>query len=132
MQIVFLCPHGGAKSVIAASHFNRLAAERGLPFNAVAAASEEPYDAVPGPVADYLEREGFDVRAFKPRRAGGDEIAAAARVIAIGCSVSGSAADAVPAERWDDVPQASADLEGSVAAIRRHVDALAEDLRGRR
>jgi len=36
----------------------------------------------------------------------------------------------VAGARWDDVPAASDDLEGSVAAIRRHVEALVEELRG--
>jgi protein-tyrosine-phosphatase len=126
-EILFLCPHGGAKSVVAASHFNRLAAERGLPFVATAAAAEDPYDAVPAAVADYLQREGVDVRELKPHHVAPDEIATAGRVVAIGCNFSG----AVPSERWDDVPQASEDLEGSVAAIRRHVEALAEELDGR-
>lgn len=61
-EILFLCSHGGAKSVIAASYFNRLAAERDLPFVAVAAAAEDPYDAVPAPVADYLDDEGLMAR----------------------------------------------------------------------
>lgn len=125
-EILFLCQHGGAKSVIAVSHFNRLAAERGLPFVAAAAATEDPYDGVPAPVADHLQREGFDVRAFKPHQVAPDEISAAARVVTIGCDVPGAH------ERWDDVPAASEDLEGSVAAIRRHVEALAEELDGRR
>lgn len=121
-EILFLCPHGGAKSVIAVSHFNRLAAERGLPFVAAAAAAEDPYDAVPGPVADHLQRDGFDVRGFRPHRIALDRIDAAARVVTIGCDVPGAH------ERWDDVPAASEDLEGSVAAIRRHVDVLAKAL----
>jgi len=131
-EILFLCQHGGAKSVLAASHFNRLAAERGLPFVATAAAAEDPYDAVPTPVADHLLREGFDVRAFKPHHVAPEEIETAARVVTIGCEISGAASGSVISVRWDDVPAASEDLEGSVAAIRRHVEALAEDLDGDR
>ena len=126
MRVLFLCPHGGAKSVIAASHFNRLASERGLPYVATAAAAEDPYDAVPAPVADHLQGDGFDVRELKPHHVAPEEIEAAARVVGIGCQVSGLS------ERWDDVPQASDDLDGSVAAIRRHVEALVEELGGRR
>jgi protein-tyrosine-phosphatase len=125
-NILFLCQHGGAKSVIAVSHFNRLAAERGLPFVAAAAAVEDPYDAVPAPVAGRLWSEGFDVRALRPHQVTPEQIEASARVITIGCDVPGAH------ERWDDVPAASEDLEGSVAAIRRHVEALAEDLDGDR
>lgn len=121
-EILFLCQHGGAKSVVAAFHFNRLAAGRGLPFVAAAAAAEDPYDAVPAPVADYLLREGFDVHAFQPHQVAPGEIETAARVVTIGCDVPGAH------ERWDDVPAASEDLQGSVAAIRRHVEALADSL----
>ena len=113
---------------MAASYFNQLAEERGLDFVAVAAAAEEPYDAVPPPVADHLQREGFDVRAFKPHRVAAGEIGTAARIIAIDCNVPG-AEGAAGIERWDDVPQASVDLDGSAAAIRRHVEALAGELR---
>lgn len=131
MSILFVCSHGGAKSVMAASYFNQLAEERGLDVVAVAAAAEEPYDAVPTPVADHLQREGFDVRAFKPHRVAPGEIATAARIIAIDCQVP-AAGGTAGIERWDDVPQASVDLDGSAAAIRRHVEALAEELRDAR
>jgi arsenate reductase len=120
MKILFVCQHGGAKSVLAACYFNRMAAERGLPYVAESVAAEDPYDAVPPPVAESLLREGIDVRAFRPRRATAEEIAGAAKVIAIDCRVEG--------ERWDDVPMASVDLEGAAAAIRRHVLALIAQL----
>lgn len=110
MSILFLCPHGGAKSVIAASYFNQLTARN----DATCAASEEPYEAVPEPVAAFLESEGFDVRGFVPHRVTEEERQRAACVIDI--------------NQWDDVPQASEDLEGSVAAIRRHVEELVKEL----
>lgn len=125
-KILFLCQHGGAKSVIAASHFNRLAAERGLPFVATAAAAEDPYDAVPAPVAGHLQSQGFDVRKLKPHHVALEELETAARIVTIGCDLPGAH------ENWDDVPAASEDLEGSVAAIRRHVETLAGDLDGDR
>lgn len=131
-KIVFLCQHGGAKSVIAASHFNRLAAERRLPFVATAAAAEDAYDAVPAPVTGYLQREGFDVGELRPHHVAPEEIERAARIVTIGCHLSGAESGAIIHDRWDDVPAASEDLEGSVAAIRRHVEALAEDLDGDR
>ena len=114
--------------MIAASHFNRLATERGLPFVATAAAAEDPYDAVPAPVADYLRRDGVDVRELKPHHVAPEELETAARIVTIGCDLSGTESGAAVSDRWDDVPAASEDLEGSVAAIRRHVEALAEDL----
>lgn len=115
-KILFLCQHGGAKSVIAARYFN----DAGLPYTAVAASTEEPYDAVPQPVADFL-----GVRDFTPRQVTPDDVESAATIVTIGCSLEG-----VDAEQWDDVPPASEDLEGSAAAIHRHVEALIAKLRG--
>jgi arsenate reductase (thioredoxin) len=127
MQVLFLCAHGGAKSVIAASYFNRRAEELALPYAAVAASAEDPYDSVPEPVADFLQRDGFEIRTFTPRRVEQRDLRDAKRTVTIGCDLPGA-----QAERWDDVPAASDDLDGSVAAIRRHVEALIEELRGRR
>ena len=130
--ILFLCSHGGAKSVLAASYFNQLAEAQALPFTATAAASEDPYAAVPEPVADLLEREGCDVRAFRPRAAGAEDVREAAKVVTIGCDAPVLDVRDEVLERWDDVPQASEDLHGAAAAIRRHIAALAEELGGRR
>jgi hypothetical protein len=38
-KVVFVCEHGAAKSVIAANYFNKLAAERGLSYEAVCRAT---------------------------------------------------------------------------------------------
>ena len=121
--VLFVCPYGGAKSVIAASYFNRIAQERGLPYTGVAASAEEPYEAVPAPVVELLARDGFDVHAFKPRRVDAQDMKNAAAIVTIDCKVE---ADGV--QRWDDVPKVSVDLAGSAAAIRRHVEALAKEL----
>ena len=139
-SILFLCPHGGAKSVMAAAYFNQLAAARALQFTATAAAAEDPYAAVPEPVADLLERDGCDVQSFRPRAVGPEDVEGAAKVVAIGCDPAVLAVDGElleelaeeVVERWDDVPQASEDLEGAAAAIRRRIAALAEELGGRR
>lgn len=130
--ILLLCPFGGAKSVIAASYFNRIAQERALPFVAVAASAEHPYAAVPAPVADFLKREGIDVRSFKPRRFEESDVHGAERVIGIDCDLPAANLTEWEVERWGDIPSVSEDLPASAAAIRRHVEALAEELRGRR
>jgi protein-tyrosine-phosphatase len=129
-RILFLCPYGGAKSVIAASYFNQLAQQRALPYVAVAAAAEEPYAAVPTPVVGLLQRDGFDVTQFKPRRVETRDIRSAAKIVSIDCNLEALDLANARVERWDDVPKVSEDLEGSAAAIRRHVQALVEELRG--
>lgn len=126
--ILFLCPHGGAKSVIAASYFNQLAKERGLPLTGVAAATEEPYDRVPPPVAAALAQEGIDVSAYRPRRLENEAAARALRIVAIDCDLGKAAIGASSAERWDDVPKVSDDLAGAMRAIRRHSEKLLQEL----
>jgi arsenate reductase len=130
--VLFLCPYGGAKSVIAASYFNRVAEERALPYFAVAAAAEEPYAAVPAPVTGLLQRDGFDVSAFKPRHVEERDVNGAVRIVSIDCNLDALDLRGAAVERWNDVPKVSEDLDGSAAAIRRHVEILAEELRGRR
>ena len=131
-KVLFLCSRGGAKSVLAASYFNRFANELELPYVAVAASAEEPYSAVPAPVAEFLQRDGIDVRSFQPRHVEEDDLRGASRVVSIGCSLDTPEPSEATVERWDDVPQPSDDLSASAAAIRRHVEALAKELRGRR
>ena len=111
---------------MAASYFNRLAEAQALPCAATAVSAEDAYDAVPDPVADLLLRDGDDVRAFTPRPVEPRDVGDAVRIVTIGCELAGA-----QVERWDDVPAASDDLEGSAAAIRRHVEALIEELGAR-
>ena len=122
--IVFMCPHGGAKSVIAAAYFNQLAGRESLSCEAVAVAAEDPYDAVPDTVAEFLAREGFDVASFKPRCFTSSDLESSEKVISIDCDIEDATV-----ERWDDVPKVSEDLPGSAAAIRRHVKALVDELK---
>jgi protein-tyrosine-phosphatase len=126
--ILFLCPYGGAKSVIAASYFNRLAIQRGLPVSGVAAATEEPYDRVPPAVATDLALDGIDVSRFRPRRVAKEDLSRALRVVAIDCDLTKTDTTPLVAERWDDVPKVSEDLPGATAAIRRHVQKLVQEL----
>lgn len=130
-KVLFLCPYGGAKSVIAASWFNRMAGERALPYVAVATAAEAPYDAVPEKVADALARDGFDVRNFQPRHVEAEQLRSANKVISIDCDLTKLDANGATIEQWDDVPKVSVDLDGSIAAIKRHVEQLIAQLAAR-
>jgi hypothetical protein len=100
-----------------------------LPFVAVAAAGEEPYEAVPAKVADYLAEDGIDVRAFKPRRVEAAQLESAVKVVSIDCDLAKLDTRGVKIDEWTDVPKVSDDLPGSASAIRRHVEALLQHLR---
>ncbi len=116
-----MCPHGGAKSLIAASYFNRMAAERHLPFTAVAVAAEHSYVSVPANIADFLEKDGFHVRPFKPRPVSRADLRSASNVISVGCDLTKVDTRGIAVETWDDVPLMDNSLPQSAAAIRKHV-----------
>ena len=127
--VLFICPQGGAKSLIAASYFNQLAEREALPYVATAAAAETPYDAVPDAVAELLAHEGLAVASFKPRHVTASDFEAAARVVSIDCDLTKVEVRDIAVERWDDVPKVSEDLPGSAASIRRHVKAMVDQLK---
>ena len=105
--VVFVCLHGAAKSLIAATLFQRLADARGLAVRSTFAGTEPDPAIQPNVVARLLE-EGVDVRPLRPRRVTRDELASAWRVVSFGCDLTALAPDA-RIERWDDVPAVSED-----------------------
>jgi len=105
--VVFVCLHGAAKSLIAATLFQRLADERGLAVRSTFAGTEPDPAIQPNVVARLLE-EGVDVRPLRPRRVTRDELASAWRVVSFGCDLTALAPD-TRIERWDDVPAVSED-----------------------
>jgi arsenate reductase len=104
--VVFVCLHGTAKSVIAASYLNRLSAERGLNIRATAAGIEPEPD-VPPHVREGLLQEGLDVRHHRAQTVTPEELAAAWRVVSFGCDLSHVAPPGLAVVRWDDVPLVS-------------------------
>src|SRR3989442_3369417 len=139
--VVFVCLHGAAKSLIAATLFQRLADERGLAVRSTFAGTEPDPAIQPNVVARLLE-EGVDVRPLRPRRVTRDELASAWRVVSFGCDLAALAPDA-RIERWDDVPAVSSHygraarvrmLVGHArgAPARRIVCAMLPDVSGRR
>ena len=104
--VVFVCLHGSAKSLIAAEHFGRLAAERRAELRSTSAGME-PDAAIPPRVVEGLREDGLDVRDRAPRRVTAEELAKACHVVSFGCDLSGLAPPGVHVERWDDVPAVS-------------------------
>ena len=125
--VLFLCPHNAAKSVLAVAEFDRLAQQRGLPLRADSAGTEP--DAAPSPaVVAALRADGIDVAEHRPRRVTPEDLAAAHRIITLGCDIGALAAPGAAIVSWDDVPPVSRDLEAARSAIRRHVERLVAEL----
>lgn len=126
-RVVFVCLHGAAKSVIAAAHFRRLAAERGLAADAIAVGAEPDPEVTPAAAAGLLA-EGIDVRGHRPRRLTPDDLAGATRVVSFGCDLDGLAPPGATVERWDDVPAVSEGFPAARAAILRRLPGLIDEV----
>lgn len=125
--VLFMCPHGAAKSVLASAYFQRIAKERGLNVR-VDAVGIEPQDTISTTVAEHLRRHGYAIPVAKPRAVTKADLDGADVVISMGCDVTHLPAPPRTLQRWDDVPGPSEDLNGADKAIRRRVIALVEEL----
>ena len=82
--IVFVCEHGAAKSVIATAYFNKLAAERGLPYRATFRGTS-PQEALSVRAVQGLTADGVAIPAGAPTAIGAADIENATHIFAIGC-----------------------------------------------
>ena len=126
-RVLFMCPHGAAKSVLASAYFERLAREKGLNVR-VDARGTEPDPAVSPKVAEHLTKNGYRVPVMAPQRVSPADLASADLVLSLGCDVRGLAVRAGTLRQWDDVPGPGEDFAGADAAIQRHVAALVDEL----
>jgi len=127
-RIVFDCEHGAVKSLIAASLFDRTAEQRGLPFRAVSR-GVNPEQHVPPAIVTAMRGDGFEVDAFRPQGLQTEDVAGAARVVAIGVDLRAHADEAlIPIQFWDDVPPASVDYLAARTSLQRRTDILLDEL----
>jgi arsenate reductase (thioredoxin) len=124
--VVFVCEHGSAKSLVAAQHFNRLAARRSLRLRAVAR-GVSPDATPPAPVLEGLRADGLAPTGFTPRRFETGEAAAARRVIVVGDAALPGESGA-RAQRWEKVPAVSTDYGAARDAIVREIESLLDQL----
>jgi len=127
--IVFVCEHGAAKSVIATAYFNKMAAERGLPYRAEFRGTD-PQEALSVRALAGLKADGVAVPSGAPAKIGAADIAKATHIFAIGCTLPAAAVSSGKAQDWSDVPEDKG-YEGQRDAIVRHVKALLDDLQRR-
>lgn len=126
-QVVFVCEHGAAKSLVATAYFNKLAAERGLKaratFRGVA-----PQDALSVSAVAGLKADGLTIPDGRPTAVADSDVAQATHMFAIGCTLPKAATASGKVSSWDDVP----DDQGYGPmrdAIVRHVRAVLDTLR---
>jgi arsenate reductase (thioredoxin) len=125
--VLFLCPHGAAKSVLAAALFEHLAAEHRVALRAICAGTEPDSQIAPH-VSALLEREGLALPLERPQLVTEPMVAGAAWVISLGCTIDDLPGTPQRWEQWDDVPPPSQDLERAYLSIQQHLAQLADAL----
>jgi hypothetical protein len=120
--VLFVCPSGATRSVLACAHFQRLAEARRLAARSDAAGIT-PDAGIPSAVTGYLKRSGYTIPVSKPRQVTLRDFELADTVVAIACDLKGVRPRG-RLERWDDVPEIGISLENTTAVLHRRVDEL--------
>lgn len=125
--VLFMCPHGAAKSVLASAYFQRLAKERGLNVRALSAGTD-PDPVIAPAVARHLSMNGYEVPTAKPRLATSTDIDNADIVVSLGCDLKNLPVPPGKLKEWNDVPGPGEDFAAADEAIRKRVAELVEEL----
>lgn len=125
--VLFMCPHGAAKSVLASAYFQRLAHERGLNVRVESAGTEPDAEVAPA-VASHLARNGYALPIAKPRQVTAEDLERADVVVSIGCDLKSFSQPRGTVLNWNDVPAPSEGIARADEAIRTRVTELVEEL----
>ena len=128
--ILFVCEHGSAKSIIAAAHFNDLAARTGSPYRAIARGLH-PDTEIPLYVKSGLRAEHLNIRGWQPKQFNETEALTADRVITLGCALP--TAKAFAADKLQDwnIPSPSENYQNASRSISERVALLFKELAGK-
>lgn len=122
-NIVFVCLHGSAKSLIAAEYLTRKAREGGI--EAIGSSyGEEPDAAVPGHVVENMAAKGFDLRRYLPKPVSAEVLAQADEVVTFGCDLSAMLPAGKPVTSWAACPAVSDGFPPAWDFISASVDRL--------
>lgn len=113
--ILFVCEHGAAKSVIAATYFNKLASERNTAIRAIARGTHPEPELSTNTIAG-LKRDGLTPIASAPEPLTLQEVMSAEQIIAF-CELPEEYRNKTTTEQWDDIPPVSEDYNKSRDAI---------------
>src|SRR5690349_17175741 len=116
-DVVFVCEHGAAKSVVASEYFNKLAAERGLTVRAIARGADPQADLSVSAVKG-LKADGLPPQLDAPHPLTAAEVRRSARIVAFDCEQPTMKALRSMDTCWDDVPTVSEDYARARDAIR--------------
>jgi arsenate reductase (thioredoxin) len=126
-EVVFVCEHGAAKSIIAAAEFNKLAGERGLPHRAIARGTR-PAGTFSRVAVEGLHKDGLREPKGKPQIATECDLKTAERVVTLGCKLPDQVGQMPKPTNWNDISSPSQGYSAARADIARHVQQLVDEL----
>ena len=121
-QIVFVCEHGAAKSIIAAAYFNKLAQEKNLNARAIARGTHPDPELSPKAITG-LKDDGLSHTELVPQQLSVADVQSAQRIIAF-CELPSEYQTKASVEQWDGVPPVSEDYQKARDAILEHINQL--------
>jgi arsenate reductase len=125
-KVVFVCEHGSAKSVIAATEFQQMAKEKGLDLN-ILARGTNPDDEIPRVVRDGLKADGFDAGSMKPTKVSEKDLKGAAKIVSFGPDLKPWVSDGASVSDWSATPSVSDDYRKAREYIRKQLEVLLKD-----
>jgi len=126
-NIVFVCEHGAAKSVVASAWFNKLAAEKGLTLRSIARGTH-PDSELSEKVLAGLQADGLTPIESAPQKLTDPDFDSAKFTIAF-CNLSDEEYhQATKVENWDDIPAVSDGYEAARDALLNRINQLLLDL----
>ena len=124
--IIFVCEHGAAKSVMAASYFNKLAREKKLDFHAIARGTHPDSEFSSNTIAG-LREDGLAPDESIPTQLTQEDVESAQRIISF-CDLKDEYHQKVIVEQWEGVPPVSEDYQVSRDAILERIHKLIDHL----
>jgi arsenate reductase len=125
-QVVFVCEHGAALSVVSAAYFNKLARERHLNVRAIARGTTPQKDISVSARAG-LKADGVTSDTKRPKALSPKDASQALRIVAF-LPLPAEYSKMGPVQTWDDVPPTSANYAAARDAILRHLKELFGEL----
>ncbi|MDX2269483.1 MAG: DUF1259 domain-containing protein [Bryobacter sp.] len=125
-NIVFVCEHGAAKSVIAAAYFNQIAAARGLAIRAISRGTS-PDPEIGASTRRGLIADGFPAPDWKPTLLSPADAQNALHVVTLAAPLPASFSG-IPTMEWNDNLNVGANYAQARDVIRAHVGNLVEKL----
>jgi protein-tyrosine-phosphatase len=126
-QIVFVCEHGAALSVVSAAYFNKIAKEEHLNMHAIARGTD-PQEDISVSAREGLNSDGLPFETKRPQMLSSTDAARARRIVTF-TSLPAKYSGLAPVESWNNVPPTSANYGRARDAILKHLRALIRQLK---